>query len=175
MKVKLPLLVIILMINVSCQGQINKKDASTITTKFYKGVDTLSALTLNGKKYQNSRYTILHLLSKENEREQLKVLKNSNLIALIPLPISDEELKNFSVNNIAETQNGFKIDVSWGGGNYFYCREFHFIFQNELFYLDNIKLSNYSQQSEKEINTINKVYPKVPIKKFNITTYLNNK
>jgi hypothetical protein len=90
------------------------------------------------------------------------------------LPVPDEDVKNFSVNEIIETESGFKIAVNWGGGNYFYSRNFYFTFKENQFYFDSIKINNYIQDTDKKINTTKIISPSISIDKFDILLYLEN-
>jgi hypothetical protein len=153
----------------SCQENISSRDSfPNIKANVSKISDTLDVLVLKQEKY-NDIYKIIHLERTENRREQILILENNILTSSISLPIPDEEVKNFSVNKIEETQKGFKISIDWGGGNYFYERCFFFILKNNQFYLDNITYRNNFKKSKRL-----KIYPLVEISKFNMVDFIEN-
>ncbi len=165
---------------VSCNGQNIQNSEKNKSTRGAKLMDTLSILPLISKQYSNSDYKVLRLCNLDGEgyqiksTERLEMTQQNKVVASISLPIPDEDIKNFSVSKIEETDGGFKIVTDWGGGNYFYGREFYFTFKNSQFYLDSLKVKSYTQEPEKETKTTKKISPQIPIDKFNILLYLEN-
>ena len=157
--------IIVLFFCVSCQGQQSKKSIPSRT----EIIDTLNVLTLKEK-----RYKIAHLGNRDNGREQIQLLKNNIQISSILLPVADEEVKNFSVNKMEETQKGFKISVDWGGGNYFYERIFFFSYKENKFYLDTLEINNFTQEPEKKTTITKAINPPIEISKLNIFDYIKN-
>jgi hypothetical protein len=163
---------------VSCSGQkvphkSNNRETKTVTT-----IDTVSILRLKNKHYSPFSYVILQLklsdFDKSGHRiKKIVVNQYNETVASILLPNS-EDVKNFSISEIAEIERGFKIVVDWGGGNYFYGREFYFTFKDTQFYLDSFEMRSYTQEPEKETKRIKKISPLIPIDKFDIISYLDN-
>ncbi len=110
----------------------------------------MSITILENDIYKNDNYRILHLKFIQNNKEKISLLRNGKNLSSISLPVSDIEVKNFSVAQIKETDNGFKLLVNWGGGNYFYERQFFFVYKDEEFYLSSIQGKKYVQTSEEE-------------------------
>lgn len=141
--------------------------------------DTISILTLRNIVYGHVNYSVVRLQDINRDSnivdstKRIELLKDNKAVADIFLPGS-EEIKNFSVDNISETKEGFKIAVNWGGGNNFYSREFDFKFAAKQFYLACVKVGHYAQNSDKETVTKNKIRPLIAIEKFNIGRYIDN-
>lgn len=89
----------------------------------------------------------------------------------MPLPVPDEEVKNFSVTKIAETRTGFEVAVNWGGGNSIYDVAFFFVFKDARFFLDKVSTSRYGADTRSN-RTTKKIDPPVPIDKVKIAKYL---
>lgn len=172
--------VVLSMLCVSCVGQRvhdgNKKKTEESLLK-----DTLFILPLKNRQYEQLDYKILRLCNLDSERNQIKstrrieLIRGNKAVASLSLPVPDEEVKNFSVNEITETEKGFKIVVNWGGGNYFYGREFYFNFKDTQFYLDSLIMKSYIQEPEKEIMSTKSIMPPIPINRVKILEYLENK
>ncbi|MFY7936402.1 MAG: hypothetical protein ACOVOQ_03415 [Flavobacterium sp.] len=162
---------------ISCRGQNIQHQANNKNTAEVISVDTVSVLSLRNGQYSNFKILRLYNLGNDGNRidstNRIELTKDNKTVASIILPNS-EDVKNFSTSKIEETKDGFKIVVDWGGGNYFYGREFYFRFKGTQFYLDTIEMSNYIQEAEKEIRKINKISPPLPIDKFDIHNYLDN-
>ena len=116
-------------------------------------IDTVSMLQLRNKIYGDSDYKVLRLFDLDNEgydigsTSRIELTENNNIVVSLLFPRPDAEPANFGVDTIMETKNGFKIIFSWGGGNYFYRREFYFVFKRSF-------NSGY-QQNDILIDTVN--------------------
>lgn len=155
---------------ISCKGQYTKNATSNIL----ETLDTLSVLSLKGRKYNDIKYKIVHIGYSEKGQEQIQLLENNILIYSVWIPIADEEVKNFSLNKIQETRKGFKMSVDWGGGNYFYKRTFFFSYIDGKFYLYNLEIKNFTQNPENKESTRKSIKPLVEISQFNIFDYINS-
>lgn len=163
---------------VSCNGQnvqhkSNNRKIEKVTT-----IDTISILPLKNKCYSPFSYVILRLelsdFDKSGHRIKKIVINQGNkTVASVLLPNS-EDIKNFSISEIVEIERGFKIVADWGGGNYFYGREFYFTFKANQFYFDSLEMKSYIQEPEKETKKTKKIIPLIPINKFDIIRYLDN-
>jgi hypothetical protein len=150
------------------------------TTRDNIPIDTQFILILRNKPFERLDYQVIKLsnLDREgcqiNSTKRIELTKQNKTIAIISLPYPDEEIKNFSVNKIEETINGFKIFVDWGGGNYFYGRCFYFNFKNGQFYLDSLNMKSYVLEPEKHMKITKKIRPPIVINEFMILHYLEN-
>ena len=84
---------------------------SNAQTKFTN--DTLMNLTLKNDVNLKSNYRVLFIYLNDSSRKYLQLKKDSRSITSIPLPIEDEEVKNFSVDRIILIKNGFRLIISW--------------------------------------------------------------
>lgn len=166
--------VIVLFSCLSCQGHVTKKIFQNSTTNLSEGLDTLNTLGLTGIKYDGVKYKIIHIVDFDKGQEQIQLLENNIKTSTIWLPVADEEVKNFSFSKMEETQKGFKILVDWGGGNDFYQRTFFFSFKAGKFYLDNLVISNFTQEPEKKKTKRKSIRPPIEISQLNILDYINN-
>lgn len=163
----------------SCKGQENNRkiienEKETKAIFYTRSIDTLSVLNLEGKQYGNVRYQLLKLYNIDNDLTSIEIVKNQDSLNTINLP-SSEDVKNFSVSKIVQTNDGFKILANWGGGNNFYKREFDFLYKDGEFYFSNIVKEHYVQDVNKEIRTIEKISPLISLSKFDISLYIENK
>lgn len=76
--------------------------------------------------------TIYWIDNTEN-RDYLQIQSSSNRLNL---PISDLEVKNFSLDKIESTEDGFDLSISWGGGRNIYFIKYKFIKVGDVFFLD---------------------------------------
>ena len=160
-----------------CQGQNIQLKGVTIYSKKVITIDTISVLSFRNELYLN--YKILQLYNLEdggnkiNSTNRIELTKENKTIDIIFLP-SSEDIKNFSLSKIEETNDGFKIVVNWGGGNYFYGKEFYFKFKNGRFYFNRFQINNCILAPKKETRKTKVVFPPLSINKFNILNYLDN-
>lgn len=164
----------------SCKGQmVEQENHSKAISNFQeKNIATLSVLNLKGKQYDKDvNYRVLSLYSLDDKgyritsTRRIELRKNDSILATIKLPNS-EDVKNFSVSKIKQTNIGFKIVVNWGGGNFFYRREFEFEFIENHFFLDYVRMSFYYHKDDKKVIIGKQITPPIPIQKFKILDYL---
>ena len=164
--------IILSVLSFSCMGQ-NVQDN---WKKNAKSIDTLSVLFLKNKRYGGTKYRLLQLCNLDNERYQIQstsrieLTREHELVASTLLPLPDE-IKNFSVTKIAETQSGFEISINWGGGNNIYDIEFNFTFRDNLFYLDKVETYRYGP-NEEGTKTTKKISPQIPVNRFSMLDYI---
>ncbi len=141
-------------------------------------VDTISQLLLNNKFYKNNEFKVICLSKLENENNNffltktIILVKNNNLLATIKLPIANDDVKNFSVTKIIETVNGFKILISWGGGNNIYNLEYYFYYKKNEFYFVKLKRKEYGPNT-KVTTKLKNIKPMIAIKNFEIINYID--
>lgn len=166
------IMIILLLFSVSCQGQPEKKVAESTKVVSQKVSDTLSVLSL--KNIAQDDYKVLYLSFSESSEDKIRLMKDDTIVSDISLPITDVDIKNFSVDKIEEINNGFKLSVNWGGGNDFYGRDFYFEYVKNSFYLNRLKSKSYHLDSEKEISKEEKIIPPVSINRFVLSEYIEN-
>ncbi len=173
--------IILLVFCISCNGQSVQYGSSNRSTKDGTPIiDTLSIVSLKNKQYEGVDYKVLRLCNLDSSgywidtSRRIELTRENKTVVSISLPIPDEDLKNFSITKLEETDSGFKVVANWGGGNNFYGREFCFTFKGEQFYLDSLKMSSYTQEPEKENKTIKTISPSIPIDAFDIFQYFEN-
>jgi hypothetical protein len=166
------MIILLLLFSVSCQGQSEKKVAESIKVASQKVSDTLSVLSL--KNIPQNNYIVLYLSFSESSEDKIRLMKYDTIVSDISLPITDVDVKNFSVDKIKETNNGFKLSVNWGGGNDFYGRDFYFEFVKNSFYLNRLESKSYHLDSKKEISREERIIPPVSINKFILSEYIKN-
>ncbi|WP_243347616.1 hypothetical protein [Parabacteroides sp. FAFU027] len=134
-------------------------------------VDVLKNVALKNDIYFKAICKVQLVYSDKSNRKYIQLSQDNKLTTSIRLPIPDDEVKNFSVDKIEETNTGFKLNVSWGDMYYYYNREFYFCFINKKFYLSEIKVRDKIYDPQKTINKVQKLNKPVPIEKFNIFQY----
>jgi hypothetical protein len=163
--------IVSLFITVSCNGQVNRDGKSNSIKNDQRVVaDTLSMLKLrNG-------YEVMQLNLKDNPSDIIRIIKDSIVIGELSLPVPDVEVKNFSVDKIAETQSGFILSINWGGGKNFYGRNFYFELRDteKSFYLSKIGKTSYSLESENETSEQENVVPPIRIDKVRLSKFIIN-
>ncbi len=172
------IIIAFLLFSISCQSQTSwrKKIAPKENTGENQQILILSdssVLMLNNSIYKNNKYKLLYLQTfSETLGDQVQLLKDDNVVTTMSLPISNVEVKNFSLNKFEETNKGFNFHISWGGGNYLYQSIFHFEYKEDMFYLSKVRKKNYILKSEKEISKEEKITPPVRIDKFILSEFL---
>lgn len=136
--------------------------------------DSLIIVNLTGKIFLNDKIKILHINYIDKSLEKIEIFKNNKLISSIILPKADEEIKNFSLNEINETKEGFNIFVSWGGGNDFYTRKFNFKYLDGKFYLNQYEKTKSIPEDIKNSKKEIVIIPNVNIDSLNLIIYLEN-
>ena len=148
---------------------LNKDTVKIQDTK----VDTLSTFRLRGGQFLNGNYKISKLINYQTGKKSIEFSKNTENHILTDLPNSID-VKNFSVNDIIETSDGFKIVADWGGGNYFYSREFNFTFVDDQFVLNRIIKGSFRLEDKKEEKVTIEVDPAISMYSFTILDFLQN-
>lgn len=177
---RLVLVVLVCVLSTSCQIKSTKIDTKNGLEK--KLLDTISSVSLEGLTSIDKKdyYRVTHLYDldkngyKIDSTHRIVLSKNDKTISNLQMPTSDN-VKNFSISNILETPNGFAILTNWGGGNFFYNKEFYFVFKENQFYLDNIKTTNFVLDAQSETTSINEIEPRLLISKFDINHFIQNK
>ena len=92
--------------------------------------------------------------------------------ATIHLPISDEEVKNFSVEEITRNHNGIIVNTTQGGGTCIVRRHFILnVIHHQLFLVRII--SEYGSFDSEEIETeVQPIQPHLPIDETELTPFL---
>jgi hypothetical protein len=138
-------------------------------------IDTIKCAVLNDTmNLKVDKYRLLYLYYVTEDIKTIELQKNFITECVLVLPKADIDVKNFSVNDIKKTKEGFAINVSWGGGFWFYNRVFNFIFNNNSFYLNKIVESHYYMQKEDGMSKEKIIAPPIEISKFELLDYIDN-
>ena len=169
------IMILLALSSASCNGHLPKKgENSNIVAKPENShEDTLSVLTLDGDQYKDKVFKIIQLYSFEKDRNFIEVKENDSTLSIIRIP-TGLEAKNLSVNDIVKTGTGFKILVDWGGGNYFYKRDFHFSFVNNQFLFVRLETSMYYLEDDKEEKKVIEIDPPILLHEFELMDYIVN-
>lgn len=162
---------------ISCKRHVDNRaetnGAANSSTTATSDTDTLHILRLSSALYKNLDYQIQEVYYIDKNTRCIEIARNERLIKTIKLP-NCQDVKNFSVNTIVQTKEGFKITVNWGGGQYFYARNFLFAYNDGTFYLTCVGKSHYAVDSDKDKQTNERMSPPVPLDEFDISKYLSN-
>lgn len=98
----------------------------------------------------NNIFNVMHIRNLSEARDKI-LIKGNNYSSEMPLPISDEELKNFSLSGFEQIQDGFEIIYTWGGGNYYYERFIEVKFIRGDFTVNRFRVADNSSDDLKSI------------------------
>ena len=117
----------------------------------YCHVDTLYKLEFSGNQLREYK-VIQRNIDNEN---RLEILKNNEKLYSVHVP-NGEEVKNFVIDSITETDKGFKILYLYGGGRYIYHGKLFFEYEDNDFYLkraekEHIELENFPKEPNETI------------------------
>ena len=111
--------------------------------------------------------------------KDLNIAVGDETVAKIELP-KESEAKNFSLNTVTKTSDGFEVKIDWGGGVYHYEVQFNFRCKDNNFYLYEVKRKDLSTTNpdsgnflDKQESKTTKIEPNLPIEKFVMIEYLN--
>ena len=133
--------------------------------------DTLMFLELKEKQFAKDKYKILHIHNRYNKKRFVGVSKNGETISSFSVP-NPTDVKNFSLNKLHEIENGFRVDIDWGGGNNFYKRNYYFHFMEDRFVFTQVDKSNYNHGKDKEEKTLQKVDRPIMLENFDILEFI---
>jgi hypothetical protein len=110
--------------------------------------------------------------------KDLNVVVGDEVMATIELP-KESEVKNFSLNSVEKTKDGFEVRVDWGGGIYHYEIQYNFRCKEDHFYLYKVRKESFSTKNpdsgvslDIKRTKVIKIEPNLPIEKFVMTDYL---
>lgn len=139
--------------------------------------DTLLNIIKNQGYDCSINYTIIQAINLAEDGglldsgRKIIILSDTNK-AIIRLPIPDEEVKNFAIDEIREIHNGFAISTSYGGTPCFIRRIFKFKIDDRQIYLQKI-ISHYKyDDSIISRKIVKRIHPKMVISEIDLTTYL---
>lgn len=103
--------------------------------------------------YKN--YIIKHLYSYINNRDYICIYNNKKLLNKLPLPVPDTEVKNFNCSPLTIENEFLKLNLTYGGGQYYYEYSFYFEVLENHIVLKKIEESILIENSEniKEVKT----------------------
>ena len=178
---KLFLCEIVLLFIAACSSN-NLTTAISQNETVAKIIDEKTARTLDCNKPNEYSFIVDENPNQKNDAEplmpkDLKIIIGDETVAKIKLPNS--EAKNFSLNPVGKTKEGFEIKVEWGGGLYHYEIQFNFRCKENYFYLYKVKNENFSTTNpdsgnfwDKKETKVTKIEPNLPIEKFVMLDYL---
>jgi hypothetical protein len=134
--------------------------------------DTLNSFELKVDRDIKLKYKMLLIYLNDSSRKYLQIKQESELLASIPFPIADDEVKNFSIDKITTSKNGFKLNVSWGDWYFFNKREFVFTFRKNQFLLVVVKSTMHTFEPEKVAVKRKCLSVPIPIQKFKIIKFI---
>lgn len=110
--------------------------------------------------------------------KDVNVVVDGTVVAKIELP-NGSDVKNFSLNSIQKTKEGFKMEADWGGWEHHYELTYYFICKERNFFFYNIKVNRIAGKDPGDVKNWEmkelKIEPYLPIEKFSILDYLGNK
>lgn len=142
-----------------------------------KVIDTLMVLELSNPRYGQKKYSLMILNTHELDTDGYRIsriilLEKKVEIASIQLP-SGETVKNFEVNKMQETIEGFVILTSWGGGNYLYNVNFYSDFKGKSFVFTKVETEMYGPDIEYESLSIERFKKEIPFEEFVLMAYFD--
>ncbi|RAJ02348.1 hypothetical protein LX64_03360 [Chitinophaga skermanii] len=149
-------------------------------SKKYAFTDTLYVVPLTHQQYKQADYKLVSVCELDSNGIEIKsarrilLTQKNKVVASISLPVPDEEVKNFSVHKVGERANSFFIGIDWGGGNYYYEREFNFAFDGKQFVLTSVKMISYVFDTGKTSTRNKKITPPIPVNKFVMMPFIEN-
>ena len=147
----------------SCMGVVNK------TTFEENGMDTLYVLEFKNNFYEEGLFKVFHLSDHTGKsRDRIELHKNDSIMAVLELPIPNDEVKNLSVNEIKEEKDGFSFTVSWGGGKDYYLYTYFFIYDQNNFFLNRVIEEKMPVDNEDGYLKEKAMNPRIKISDFNL-------
>jgi hypothetical protein len=137
-------------------------------------LDTLRIIQLTGEYFNENRVNIFHFHDLSTSNEQLVLKKEDSVITIVQIPIFDLGIKNLIVNSIEEIESGFKIKMSWGGGNYLYDIALYFNYINDGFYLVKTTKKTYEVDIERLEKKEKNYVPPIEIDSFKVSNFIKN-
>jgi hypothetical protein len=134
--------------------------------------DTIRSIVLDEGGFADRSYEVSHIYSIDRDKEEICIKHNGSLEIIIDLPSSDIDVKNFAVDDLEKTIDGFKINISWGGGKDFFKTTFLFTHYDTSFYLKEVTKSIYHQDRDKKIITKDIISPEINVVDVIIEDYL---
>ncbi|MFZ6663661.1 hypothetical protein [Peijinzhouia sedimentorum] len=162
-------IIILIFVSLSCDGQ-TVRDSSIVKSSKLVVLDTLSRLKLE------EGFEVLQLVLENSPSDKIRIVRKTKIIGELSLPIPDVEVKNFSVDKIERTEEGFVLTVNWGGGKTFYKQSFYFELNDaeKTFYLESIIKTSFSLEFENDISSKEKINPHLKINEIDLLTFIVN-
>jgi hypothetical protein len=109
--------------------------------------------------------------------KDVNIIVDNSIVGKIEVP-TGWVVKNFSLNSMDKTRDGFVIGADWGGWQNHYELKYYFVCKDRNFFFYALKVNringkdpgDLSNWEKKEI----KIEPNIPIEKFSILDYLGN-
>jgi hypothetical protein len=109
--------------------------------------------------------------------KDVNIVVDRAIVGKIELPSA--EVKNFSLDSIKKTTDGFIVQADWGGWEHHYELKYFFVCKDQDFYFYKLNVNRINGKDpgdprnweKKEIE----IEPNIPIEKFSILDYLGDK
>ena len=170
---------------VACSGHDSTMKVTYQNPSNAKEVNEANTITLDCNDRNGYSFVVVENPNRKANADpvipkDLNIVVSDKIIAKIELPKADSEVKNFSLNSVERTKEGFEVKVEWGGGLYHYEIQFDFRCKENNFYLYRVKNEDFSTTNpdsgnfwDKKETEETKIEPNLPIEKFVMNDYLH--
>ena len=133
--------------------------------------DTIKVIILKNKIYKGFEFKIIDLEDIENSYRKI-ILKHNDIEYNLCL-LNQDDFNGFAIDWIKENKQGFEISIEYGSRIY-KNKNFYFVFKNNNFYLNKIKLSEFDKfYPEKFKYKTIKFNKQIQFNEFNMLDYIN--
>ena len=108
--------------------------------------------------------------------KDVNILVDHSVVGKIEVP--SISVKNFSLNSMNKTENGFLIEADWGGWQNHYELKYYFVCRDRNFFFSRLKVHRIigkdpgDPKNWEKIDS--KIEPNIPIEQFSIMNYLGS-
>lgn len=126
-------------------------------------------LALQNKHYGSDKIQVMDVYALDSARyviqasRTLEVRKNGDIVVSTPLP-SSEYVKNLAIDKFAETQDGFDLYMSWGGGKNYYQLIASVSYSDHEFLMSQVKATHHKLGTDEREVYIQRFDPKRNLK-----------
>ncbi len=109
--------------------------------------------------------------------KDVNVIADKAVVGKIEIP-TGSEVKNFSLNAMNKTKDGFILDADWGGWEHHYELKYYFVCKDRNFFFYRLKVNRVNgkdpgEEKNWETKEID-IEPNIPIEQFSIPDYLGD-
>lgn len=140
-----------------------------------RNTDTLKkCLFLKSSMVEKDQFQLCEFFDIDENKKYLKLFKNDTIFSTVILPKADDDVKNFSLEKMQKTIQGFDIYLNWGGGNYLYKRILRYKFYKGDYYLFTVVQYDFVLESDKTKKTKNRIKPRIKFNEVDIISFCNS-